>query len=68
MRRWGLSVVATYVVLIAFAGLMPGAAGAQVNEPIKPIPLEMKLDARKVELGENLFFDKRMSKDNSIAC
>ena len=61
MRRWGLLVVAAYAATA-------GQAGAQINEPIKPIPLEMKLDARKVELGERLFLDKRMSKDNSISC
>ena len=47
---------------------MVTSASAQTNEPIKPIPLEMKLDPRKVELGEKLFFDKRVSEDGSIAC
>ena len=65
MRTWGLLAVAAYAVTF---GLASGNAAAQINEPIKPIPLEMKLDPRKVELGEKLFFDKRMSKDNSIAC
>lgn len=41
---------------------------AQSDEPIKPIPLEIKLDGKKVALGEKLFHDKRLSKDNSIAC
>jgi cytochrome c peroxidase len=41
---------------------------AQADEPIKPIPLEVKLDLKKVALGEKLFNDKRLSKDNSIAC
>ena len=47
---------------------MAGQVWAQVNEPIKPIPLEIKLDQRKVDLGEKLFFDKRVSEDGSIAC
>jgi cytochrome c peroxidase len=40
------------------------------GEPISPIPLdaESKLDSRKVALGELLFNDKRLSKDNSISC
>jgi cytochrome c peroxidase len=43
--------------------------GAQTaDEPIKPLPLKLTLDARKVELGKALFHDKRLSKDNSIAC
>ena len=63
MRKWWFTVLA---VVTATLGM--GAAVAQTSEPIKPIPLDMKLDPRKVELGEKLFFDKRMSKDNSIAC
>jgi len=38
------------------------------HEPIKPLPLSIELDYDKVELGERLFFDKRLSKDNSISC
>jgi len=41
-------------------------AGPQ--EPITPIPLEMKLDARKVALGRRLFHDPRLSRDNTISC
>jgi cytochrome c peroxidase len=43
-------------------------AWAQSDEPIKPIPTSPSLDAKKVALGERLFNDKRLSKDNSIAC
>lgn len=38
------------------------------DEPILPIPTELNLDARKVELGEKLFNDSRLSHDNSISC
>ena len=38
------------------------------NEPIKPIPLSLDLDYQKVELGEKLFFDKRLSKNNTVSC
>ncbi len=37
-------------------------------EPIQPIPLKYNLDARKIAIGERLFFDKRLSKDNSLSC
>jgi len=37
-------------------------------EPITPIPLEMKLDARKVALGKRLFHDPRLSRDNITSC
>jgi len=39
-----------------------------VNEPIKPIPLNLELDGRKVELGEKLFRDPILSGDNKVAC
>jgi len=38
------------------------------HEPIKPIPLELKLDARKVALGSKLFFELELSKNNTISC
>lgn len=38
------------------------------REPIKPIPLEAQLDARKVALGETLFNETRLSHDNTISC
>ena len=56
------------VAAVAASMALAGQASAQVNEPIKPIQLEMKLDQRKVSLGEKLFFDKRVSEDGSIAC
>jgi len=37
-------------------------------EPITPIPLEIKLDSRKVALGKRLFHDPRLSSDNLISC
>jgi cytochrome c peroxidase len=50
------------------AGLLLAAGTAFAGEPILPIPLEVKLDAKKVALGDKLFHDKRLSADNSIAC
>ena len=38
------------------------------QEPITPIPLEMKLDARKVALGRRLFHDPRLSLGDRISC
>ncbi|HEX7634823.1 MAG TPA: cytochrome-c peroxidase [Noviherbaspirillum sp.] len=53
------------ILIFFFVG---SAAFAQSDEPIKPIPVENRLDTRKVALGERLFHDKRLSKDNSISC
>jgi len=38
------------------------------QEPITPIPLEIKLDSRRVALGRRLFHDPRLSSDNLISC
>ena len=39
-----------------------------LNEPITPIPLDLKLDSRKVLLGQRLFHDAQLSGDNRISC
>jgi len=62
-------------------GLSPGVRSAPVvpaleaempaqkrHEPIKPIPLAMDLDARKVALGRMLFNEPRLSRDNTVSC
>jgi cytochrome c peroxidase len=41
---------------------------AQTNAPIQPIPQEIALDPPKVVLGEKLFRDVRLSKNNQISC
>ena len=38
------------------------------DEPITPIPLDLKLDKRKVSLGRRLFHDSKLSHDNKISC
>src|SRR2546425_10125306 len=37
-------------------------------EPIKPLPLHLPLDQRKVNLGHRLFLDPRLSHDNTLSC
>jgi len=39
-----------------------------VREPITPIPLQHDEESRRVELGERLFEDPRLSTDDSISC
>ncbi len=56
------------VGLICVTLLVASTAQAQINEPIQPLPIQTKLDAKKVALGKLLFNDKRLSRDNSIAC
>lgn len=38
------------------------------NEPIQPIPLQVALNTNKVQLGEKLFADTRLSIDNQVSC
>jgi cytochrome c peroxidase len=38
------------------------------QEPITPIPLDLKLDARKVALGRRLFLDPHFSRDHKFSC
>ena len=39
-----------------------------VEEPLRPLPLKLHLDQRKVALGKRLFLDPRLSRDNSVSC
>lgn len=38
------------------------------GEPITPLPLSVEVDPAKAQLGKTLFFDKRLSADDSISC
>ena len=38
------------------------------REPIKPIPLDVTVDARKAALGKALFYERRLSHNDTIAC
>ncbi|MCK4704000.1 MAG: cytochrome-c peroxidase, partial [Gammaproteobacteria bacterium] len=40
----------------------------QKQEPISPIPQKIQINAEKAEIGEQLFFDTRLSEDNDLAC
>ncbi len=45
-----------------------GYAPPATEQPITPIPDSLELDRRKVDLGRRLFHDKRLSRDDTIAC
>ncbi|WP_324171512.1 cytochrome-c peroxidase [Sulfurimonas sp.] len=38
------------------------------SEPILPIPIDIKVDLKKAKLGQKLFFDTTLSRDNSTSC
>ena len=46
----------------------PGVAPQFQHEPVQPLPVQLDLDPRKVALGDKLFHDKRLSKDNTLSC
>lgn len=41
---------------------------ARTREPIRPVPLSLPLDARKVSLGKKLFHEPMLSKNNQVSC
>ncbi len=54
-------VVGLTINIICFATIL-------MSGPIKPIPNEIKVDAKKVQLGKKLFSDPLLSKDGTISC
>ena len=42
--------------------------GVRAEESIKPTPEEIEVNAEKVMLGRMLFYDPRLSKDNTTSC
>ncbi|MER3554812.1 MAG: methylamine utilization protein [Meiothermus sp.] len=66
MRKWTL-------LGIGVAGIALAASAAYVVKvpdhfPPMPIPDDNPMTAEKVELGRKLFYDKRLSSDNTLAC
>lgn len=59
-----------FKLLLCLCLISTSAIATEVHssEPIQPLPLYMDLDPHKVQLGNRLFHDKRLSRDNSIAC
>jgi cytochrome c peroxidase len=65
--------ILTVVMLAALAasGADAGSnllASARNREPIRPIPQTIRVDARKVALGNKLFHETMLSKDNTVSC
>ena len=46
----------------------PGISEELQAQVIQPLPQEVQVDARKAALGDKLYHDKRLSKDDSLAC
>jgi len=70
--RWAFLAVLVFTFIIS-----PGASTVQAEEPVIKVPaglppIEFPADnpptAEKIVLGKQLFFDKRLSRDNTISC
>ncbi len=79
MNRKTLGLVLPVAAGLALTGLalMPLSGAAQTanqqalairNSPIQPLIQQLELDREKVALGQKLFFDPRLSRDNTISC
>jgi cytochrome c peroxidase len=68
--------ILTGVLALGLAAAMPVMAGESfqlptiqgLEDPNTYVPGDNPLTKEKIELGRAIFFDKRMSKDNTIAC
>jgi cytochrome c peroxidase len=73
VRRPG-SIACILLVLVGLDMLSPGMAQSPVPqtavamEPISPLPARPAQDPRRVALGERLFNDRRLSRDDTHAC
>jgi len=56
------------LALVAGISLILASSPASGGEPITPLPLSVKVNTAKAALGKTLFFDKRLSVDNTISC
>lgn len=80
MSAWRLLVLAVGLAVLGLGGWWwsrdaappPLSAAAYMpvatDLPVTPIPTSLKLDERKVALGNRLFHDKRLSRDDSTSC
>jgi cytochrome c peroxidase len=55
-------------LLLAVAAEARPAEPLALDEPIRPIPLHVALDAGKVRLGDQLFHDPQLSSDGTVSC
>jgi len=71
MRRMTIALVA-FGVLLWLAGPVRSPADGRLfangHLGVVPVPVDNPMDAAKVELGKQLYFDKRLSKDGTVSC
>jgi cytochrome c peroxidase len=68
-RAIAMSILILGSVQLSAASSQPLDSNSTIaEEPITPIPGPRPIDPRKVKLGERLFGDPRLSRDNSRSC
>lgn len=65
---WGQNQLPRSSVPISVPIISSQVESSLINEPIQPIPLDVPLDLRKVELGQQLFRDTRLSSNSQMSC
>src|ERR1700754_3583476 len=53
---------------ICTLGTLPSALATPIDEPIQPVPLTLKQDPARAELGRLLFQDVRLSGNGRVSC
>ena len=66
MHECRIRFCSTWAVLAAVCFTF--VVGVRAEESIEPIPEEIEINAEKLMLGRMLFYDPRLSKNNTISC
>ncbi|MBW9256081.1 MAG: cytochrome-c peroxidase [Candidatus Thiodiazotropha sp. (ex. Lucinisca nassula)] len=57
------------LLLTFFLSYVPCLWASEIkNEPIRPLEMNFEVDPKLVALGDQLFHDRRLSRDNSLSC
>ena len=66
LRSW--TMLATCLAAVSIVLAQPDDDSNVHEEPIRPIPERIEVDAAKAALGRALFHDPRLSRDDTISC
>jgi len=62
----GFTLCFSFISIVCVSQVLAGEP--LLDEPIKPIPLTVDVDPKKVALGRLLFHETRLSGDNTVSC
>lgn len=61
-------IITACIITLVSAGAIGGLAETIDSEPITPVPPVTALDPAKIELGQRMFHDARLSGGNNVSC